>query len=72
MFFDEDYLLTHLKRDHFYCQFCGTKMFFDNYSSLKKHFYDKHFVCEEGLCRDEEITSAFANKFDLQAHKGEF
>lgn len=44
-------------------------MYFDNYASLKAHFIEKHFICEEGFCRDEEITSAFANRFDLAAHK---
>lgn len=74
MFFDEDDLLSHLKKDHYNCHFCDPariKMFFDNYSSLKQHFLDKHFICQEGLCKDEEITSAFANKFDLQAHKAQ-
>jgi len=74
MFFDEDELLSHLKKDHYNCHFCDpsrTKMFFDNYSSLKQHFLDQHYICQEGFCRDEEITSAFANKFDLTAHKAQ-
>lgn len=73
MFFDDDDLLAHLKKDHYSCHFCyaTTKMYFDNYASLKAHFIEKHFICEEGFCRDEEITSAFANRFDLAAHKAQ-
>lgn len=74
MFFDEDDLLSHLRKDHYNCHFCDsarTKMFFDNYQNLKKHFLDEHFICQEGFCKDEEITSAFANKFDLAAHKAQ-
>ena len=71
MFFDDDDLLAHLKRAHYNCHFCQatTKMYFDNYASLKAHFIEKHFICEEGFCKDEEITSAFASRFDLAAHK---
>lgn len=74
MFFDEEELLSHLKKDHYNCHFCDPsriKMFFDNYQSLKQHFLDQHYICQEGFCRDEEITSAFANKFDLAAHKAQ-
>lgn len=72
MFFDDDDLLSHLRKDHYNCHFCHpTQMYFDNYQSLKAHFIEKHFICEEGFCKDEEITSAFANRFDLAAHKAQ-
>lgn len=70
-YMDEDDLLRHLRRDHFFCHICvedGPNEFYDTYDRLREHFRDKHFLCEEGACRDEKFTSVFRTEIDWQAH----
>ena len=71
-YFDNDDLLVHLRKNHFWCHFCesdGKQDYYADYSDLQDHFRSDHFLCEEGDCVHEKFTSAFRNKLDLQAHK---
>jgi hypothetical protein len=68
---DEDDLLRHLRRDHYFCHFCtedGPNEFYDTYDRLREHFRKKHFLCEEGSCRDDKFTCVFRTEIDFQAH----
>lgn len=69
---DNDVLHSHLRTDHFWCHICegdGRQDYFKNYLLLRKHFKDEHFLCEEGPCREEKLTSVFRSKIDIQAHR---
>lgn len=71
-FLDNDTLHMHLRKSHFWCHFCeseGRQDYYADCHSLKRHFRDDHFLCEEGSCRNEIFTSAFANDIDLKAHR---
>ncbi|XP_029348258.1 E3 ubiquitin-protein ligase ZNF598 [Acyrthosiphon pisum] len=41
------------------------------YEWLRKHYFDKHYLCEEGNCVNEQYTSVFRTSIDLQAHKAQ-
>ncbi|VVC26900.1 Hypothetical protein CINCED_3A019873 [Cinara cedri] len=41
------------------------------YEWLRKHYHDKHYLCEEGNCINEQYTSVFRSSIDLQAHKAQ-
>ena len=43
---------------------------YSDYASLRDHFRNKHFLCQEGACSGQEIrlTHAFRSRIDLQAH----
>lgn len=50
-YFDNDALLLHLRKSHFWCHFCehdGKQDYYDVYDSLRKHFNDDHYLCDEG------------------------
>ncbi|PVD39378.1 hypothetical protein C0Q70_02008 [Pomacea canaliculata] len=73
-YMDSDELLRHLRKDHFYCQFCdalNSNEYYNDYEDLKAHFRAKHFLCEEGVCAspDARFTHAFNSEIDLKAHK---
>lgn len=36
------------------------------YEWLRKHYHDKHYLCEEGNCVNEQFTSVFRSSIDLQ------
>lgn len=38
------------------------------YEWLRKHYYDKHYLCEEGNCVNEQFTSVFRTSIDLQGN----
>lgn len=38
------------------------------YEWLRKHYYDKHYLCEEGNCINEQFTSVFRTSIDLQGN----
>ncbi|XP_006818870.1 E3 ubiquitin-protein ligase ZNF598-like [Saccoglossus kowalevskii] len=70
-YLDNDELLKHLRREHFFCHFCdvvGSHQYYSDYSILRDHFRESHFLCEEGTCKDEQFTSAFQTEIDLKAH----
>lgn len=72
-FFNNDELIRHMSREHFYCHFCGgqesnMRLYFLDYISLRAHFKDSHFLCERGNCRHEQFTSAFDSQIDYQMH----
>lgn len=70
-FFDRDELFRHLRREHFYCHFCdadGRNLYYNEYRTLRDHFRDDHFLCEEGQCVDEQFTGVFRTEIDLKAH----
>ncbi|XP_050542094.1 E3 ubiquitin-protein ligase ZNF598 [Daktulosphaira vitifoliae] len=73
-YLDKDELYKHLRKEHFYCHFCdadGIQDYYMTYAWLRKHYYDKHFLCEEGNCVNEQFTSVFRTAIDLQAHKAQ-
>lgn len=38
------------------------------YEWLRKHYHDKHYLCEEGSCINEQFTSVFRTSIDLQGN----
>jgi len=36
---------------------------------LREHFKSNHFVCEEGECANELLTSAFRSEIDLKGKR---
>ncbi|XP_065659088.1 E3 ubiquitin-protein ligase ZNF598 [Hydra vulgaris] len=71
-YFDNDLLLFHLRKNHFWCHFCehdGRQDYYDVYDDLRQHFANKHYLCEDGNCVNEKYTSVFRDKIDFQAHK---
>ncbi|XP_012997541.1 E3 ubiquitin-protein ligase ZNF598 isoform X1 [Cavia porcellus] len=71
-YLDNDELLKHLRRDHYFCHFCdsdGAQDYYSDYSYLREHFREKHFLCEEGRCSTEQFTHAFRTEIDLKAHR---
>ncbi|CAH1707544.1 unnamed protein product [Aphis gossypii] len=73
-YLDKDELYKHLRKEHFYCHFCdadGIQDYYMSYDWLRKHYYDNHYLCEEGNCVNEQFTSVFRTSIDLQAHKAQ-
>ncbi|XP_053210683.1 E3 ubiquitin-protein ligase ZNF598-like [Panonychus citri] len=69
---DSEELNRHLRRDHYFCHLCDSKViYFNKYETLNQHFREKHFLCEEGPCKKEQFTSVFRTAIDLQAHKAQ-
>ncbi|XP_049759790.1 E3 ubiquitin-protein ligase ZNF598 isoform X1 [Elephas maximus indicus] len=71
-YLDNDELLKHLRRDHYFCHFCdadGAQDYYSDYAYLREHFREKHFLCEEGRCSMEQFTHAFRTEIDLKAHR---
>ncbi|CAH2307437.1 E3 ubiquitin- ligase ZNF598 [Pelobates cultripes] len=71
-YLDNDELLKHLRRDHYFCHFCdsdGAQEYYSDYSFLREHFRESHFLCEEDNCRTEQFTHAFRSEIDYKAHK---
>ncbi|XP_060868881.1 E3 ubiquitin-protein ligase ZNF598 isoform X1 [Metopolophium dirhodum] len=73
-YLDKDELYKHLRKEHFFCHFCdadGIQDYYMTYDWLRKHYFDKHYLCEEGNCINEQYTSVFRTSIDLQAHKAQ-
>ncbi|XP_069503421.1 E3 ubiquitin-protein ligase ZNF598 isoform X2 [Ambystoma mexicanum] len=71
-YLDNDELLKHLRRDHYFCHFCdsdGAQEYYSDYDYLREHFREAHFLCEEGNCSTEQFTHAFRSEIDYKAHK---
>ncbi|XP_071976097.1 E3 ubiquitin-protein ligase ZNF598 [Engystomops pustulosus] len=71
-YLDNDELLKHLRRDHYFCHFCdsdGAQEYYSDYTFLREHFRESHFLCEEGRCSTEQFTHAFRTEIDYKAHK---
>lgn len=71
-YLDNDELLKHLRRDHYFCHFCdsdGAQEYYSDYDYLRDHFREKHYLCEEGRCSTEQFTHAFRSEIDYKAHK---
>lgn len=71
-YFDNDDLLVHLRRDHFFCHLCdkdGRQEYYVDYNDLIRHCRVEHFVCEQGECVGEKFTNIFRSELDLQAHE---
>ncbi|KAF7691110.1 E3 ubiquitin-protein ligase ZNF598 isoform X1 [Silurus meridionalis] len=71
-YLDNDELLKHLRRDHYFCHFCdadGAQEYYSDYCYLRYHFGESHFLCEEGRCSTEQFTHAFRTEIDFKAHK---
>uniref|UniRef100_A0A1I7TVA1 RING-type E3 ubiquitin transferase n=2 Tax=Caenorhabditis tropicalis TaxID=1561998 RepID=A0A1I7TVA1_9PELO len=71
-FLDEENRYRHLRKEHFFCQFCEsdgtmTNVFFGKHDELKKHYKENHYICETEECKQMGI--AFANKFELDLHR---
>ena len=73
-FLDNDDLLHHLRKNHFWCHLCekdGSQDYFPAYEDLRGHFREHHFLCEAGECIHEKFTSVFRTKIELQAHRAQ-
>lgn len=73
-FLDTDTLFFHLKNKHFWCHFCeadGKQDYYADYSELRAHFRQAHYLCSEGPCRYEKFTSVFRTKLDFQVREKE-
>ncbi|KAL4624460.1 zinc finger protein 598-like [Arapaima gigas] len=71
-YLDNDELLKHLRRDHYFCHFCdsdGAQEYYSDYPYLRDHFRESHYLCEEGRCSTEQFTHAFRTEIDFKAHK---
>ncbi|KAF6200717.1 hypothetical protein GE061_005161 [Apolygus lucorum] len=71
-YMDTDELYRHLRREHLFCHFCdadGHHCYYKTYDSLREHYRNDHFLCEEGDCYMEKFTSVFRTDIDLKAHK---
>ncbi|XP_020502638.2 E3 ubiquitin-protein ligase ZNF598 [Labrus bergylta] len=71
-YLDNDELLKHLRRDHYFCHFCdadGSQEYYSDYPYLSDHFRESHYLCEEGRCATEQFTHAFRSEIDYKAHK---
>lgn len=71
-YLDNDELLKHLRRDHYFCHFCdadGSQEYYSDYQYLSEHFRESHYLCEEGRCATEQFTHAFRSEIDYKAHK---
>ncbi|XP_029913966.1 E3 ubiquitin-protein ligase ZNF598 isoform X2 [Myripristis murdjan] len=71
-YLDNDELLKHLRRDHYFCHFCdadGAQEYYSDYQYLSEHFRESHYLCEEGRCATEQFTHAFRTEIDFKAHK---
>ncbi|TMS15074.1 E3 ubiquitin-protein ligase ZNF598 [Larimichthys crocea] len=71
-YLDNDELLKHLRRDHYFCHFCdadGSQEYYSDYPYLSEHFRESHYLCEEGRCATEQFTHAFRTEIDYKAHK---
>ncbi|XP_073414504.1 E3 ubiquitin-protein ligase ZNF598 isoform X1 [Dendrobates tinctorius] len=71
-YLDNDELLKHLRRDHYFCHFCdsdGAQEYYSDYPFLREHFRESHFLCDEGRCSTEQFTHAFRTEIDYKAHK---
>uniref|UniRef100_A0A1A8QKI7 RING-type E3 ubiquitin transferase n=1 Tax=Nothobranchius pienaari TaxID=704102 RepID=A0A1A8QKI7_9TELE len=71
-YLDNDELLKHLRRDHYFCHFCdadGSQEYYSDYRYLSEHFRESHYLCEEGRCSSEQFTHAFRTEIDYKAHK---
>ncbi|KAM6966675.1 E3 ubiquitin-protein ligase ZNF598 [Tautogolabrus adspersus] len=71
-YLDNDELLKHLRRDHYFCHFCdadGSQEYYSDYPYLSDHFRESHYLCEEGRCASEQFTHAFRTEIDYKAHK---
>ncbi|XP_019719972.1 E3 ubiquitin-protein ligase ZNF598 [Hippocampus comes] len=71
-YLDNDELLKHLRKDHYFCHFCdadGSQEYYSDYQYLSEHFRECHYLCEEGLCATEQFTHAFRTEIDYKAHK---
>ena len=61
-----------------YCM-CRVILFFQSvdvcicreYSDVKDHFRESHFLCEEGGCAEVQFTNAFRSEIDLIGHKAQ-
>ncbi|KAK6187159.1 hypothetical protein SNE40_005245 [Patella caerulea] len=73
-YMDNDELLRHLRKDHYFCHFCdadGTNEYYNDYPELKTHFRNAHFLCEEEQCGNPhtQFTNAFRSGIHLKGHK---
>ncbi|CAB0004178.1 unnamed protein product [Nesidiocoris tenuis] len=68
-YMDNEELYRHMRRDHLYCHFCdadGFHYYYKTYDSLREHYRNDHFLCEEGDCYVEKFTSVFRTEIDLK------
>nr|XP_039255500.1 E3 ubiquitin-protein ligase ZNF598-like [Styela clava] len=71
-YLDNDTLLRHLRKDHYFCHICdtaGNNQYYDGYADLRNHYRKEHYLCEEGDCVNEQFTSVYATELDLKAHR---
>lgn len=47
----------------------SSSFFFSDYKTLRDHFLNDHYLCEEGDCADAQFTNAFRSDIDLKSHQ---
>lgn len=52
----------------YFTLFYSKIVFFRTYDWLSRHYRDKHYLCEEGNCINEQYTSVFRTSIDLQGN----
>ena len=71
-YYSKDELFTHLKQSHescFVCKKMGVQdVYYQNYSSLEKHFRVEHIVCLEKECLERKFV-VFENEIDFKDHQ---
>lgn len=70
-YLDKDELFRHLRKEHYFCHLCdadGVNLFYAAIGEMRDHFKNKHFLCEEDECTDEQVMTAFRTEIDLRAH----
>lgn len=70
-FFNQDDLIMHMSREHFYCHLCNhenERRYFNDYEGLRVHFKKEHYLCERDSCREERFTSVFSNEIEYTIH----
>ena len=67
--FNDDFLLEHLRKEHFNCGLCDAKstryMYYDNFHKLSQHYESSHFMCTYSECQK---ARAFKEEFELNKH----
>ncbi|XP_064638825.1 E3 ubiquitin-protein ligase ZNF598-like [Lineus longissimus] len=71
-YLDNDELLRHLRKEHYYCHFCdqdGSNQYYSDYEVLREHFLKQHYLCQEEDCARAQFTNAFKSLIDLKGHQ---
>eukprot|EP00949_MAST-11_sp_MAST-11-sp1_P004757 g4757.t1 len=70
-YYSDEELYKHMQAKHFSCHICqaqgSKKIYFRDYSALRRHYTSKHFVCMQRECVEKKFV-VFATELELQGH----